>query len=51
MGRGDRFQEHSFTNAVMEKPISDEDWEVAMGTRCPDCKHFWAECICNEDKQ
>lgn len=48
MGRGDRFQEATFTNAVCDKPISQEDWEIAMGQRCPNCKQKCSECICHD---
>jgi|GEM_PF-4619265 len=43
MGRGDRFQEHSFTNAVCDHEISQADWDVAMGLRCPYCFHLYSE--------
>ena len=48
MGRGDKWQEKTFSNAVSNGKISQEDWEIAMGQRCPDCKQFWAECICED---
>jgi hypothetical protein len=48
MGRGDRFQEATFSNAVSNGKITQEDWEVAMGNRCPNCKQKWEDHHCVE---
>ena len=43
MGRGDRFQEKSFSNAVSNGKITQEEWDVAMGLRCPCCYQLYSD--------
>ena len=50
MGRGDRFQEPTFTNAVSDGKITQEDWDLAMGKICPNCKQLLADCLCIESE-
>lgn len=47
MGRGDRFNEPRFSNPVCSKKLTDKDYELAVGLRCPDCEALWEECVCD----
>ena len=45
MGRGDRFQQPTFTEAVSNGRLTDEEWDVAMGLRCPYCFQLYTDCL------
>ena len=47
MGRGDKWQEKTFSNAVSNGKISQEDWEIAMGQRCSKCNNIMKDCACS----
>jgi hypothetical protein len=53
MGRGDRFQEKTFSNAVSNGKITQEEWEIAMGERCPNCKNLYGlgDCFCDDSPE
>lgn len=40
------YQQKSFSLSTTTKPMTDEQYQIAMGLRCPDCHLMADDCGC-----